>query len=257
MADEQIEVGTAVAEREAPIVQAPVALPDVTRMMDAALSHGAEGVEALERLVDMQMRLLDRQAESALVVALAAFKAGCPEIKKTKQVKYATANGKAVDFHYAPLGAIQKVIDPELHRVGLSYTFDTEDTDGKLVKIRGRLQHVDGASRESSVTLPVAGMQDSPAQRYAGTITYGKRYVLAALLGITIEDDVDGQQPGDASEVINAQEFDELTKLIADTGADTRRFCSYLGVASLEALPSYRFTEARRALQAKGAKPDA
>jgi hypothetical protein len=107
------------------------------------------------------------------------------------------------------------------------------------------------------VTLPVAGMQDSPAQRYAGTITYGKRYVLAALLGITIEDDVDGQQPGDASEVVNAAEFDELTKLIADTGADTRRFCTYLGVASLRALPSYRFTEARRALQAKGAKPDA
>jgi hypothetical protein len=256
MADERIEVGTAVAT--APIVQAPAALPDVTRMMDAALAHGAEGVEALERLVDMQMRLLDRQAESALVVALAEFKAACPEIKKTKQVKYATANGKAVDFHYAPLGAIQKVIDPELHRVGLSYTFDTEDTDGKLVKIRGRLQHVDGASRESSVTLPVAGMQDSPAQRYAGTITYGKRYVLAALLGITIDDDVDGQQPGgDASEVINAAEFDELTQLIADTGADTRRFCSYLGVASLRALPSYRFTEARRALQAKGAKPDA
>lgn len=256
--EDEVEVGTAVAAREhrdLPDVQRPAALPEVGKMMEAALAQGPDGVEALERLVDMQMRILDRQAESGLTVALADFKAACPEIQKTKRVKYATSSGKQVDFHYAPLGAIQKTVDPVLHRFGLSYTFDTEDTDGKAVTIRGRLQHVDGAYRESTVTLPVAGMQDSPAQRYAGTITYGKRYVLSALLGITIEDDVDGQQPGDP-DPIDEEEWKELERLIDESGADLPKFCAYFKLDSLADMPGTRLAEARRMLRAKIAKAD-
>lgn len=249
---EDTELGrTDVAVRE--VVQLPAELPDVGKMMEAAMAHGAEGVEMLEKLVDMQMRLLDRQAESGLVVALAQFQAACPPIPKTKQVRYATTRGTEVDFNYAPLATIQKIVDPILHRFGLSYTFDTRDMGGKSVKIRGRLQHVDGASRTSTVTLPVGGMQDSAAQRYAGTMTYGKRYVLSALTGIVIEDDVDGQQPG-SPEPIGADELAELQALIEESGADVRKFCLYLGVDSLAALPSSRFVEARRSLRAKAAK---
>lgn len=251
---EQTEIGgTAVATREEvdlPDVQRPAALPEVGKLMETALAQGPEGVDALEKLVDMQMRILDRQAESALTVALAEFKAACPEIKKTKHVKYATKSGKSVDFYFAPLDQIQKVVDPVLHRFGLSYTFDTEDKDGKAVTIRGRLQHVDGAFRESTVTLPVAGMQDSPAQRYSGTISYGKRYVIGNLTGIVIEDDVDGQQPGDP-EPIDDAERDELQKLIDDTGADAKKFCAYFGIDSLADMPGGRLAEARKLLRAK------
>lgn len=261
MSQQEIEVGTAVAtkeeqspdewaEQKSASVQQPMAMPEVGKLMEAALAQGPEGVDALERLVDMQMRILDRQAESGLVVALAEFKASCPPIPKTKHVKYATKGGKSVDFHFAPLGAIQKVVDPVLHTFGLSYTFDTEDLDGKSVTIRGRLQHVDGAYRESTVTLPVAGMQDSPAQRYAGTITYGKRYVLSALLGITIEDDVDGQQPGDA-EPVGEEELTELREMIQGSGADIDRFLAYFELDSLAQLPGSRLAEARKLLQAK------
>lgn len=257
---EQTEIGTAVqtadewAEQKSPAphdVQRPAALPEVGKLMETALAQGPEGVDALEKLVDMQMRILDRQAESALTVALAEFKAACPEIKKTKQVKYATSSGKMVDFHYAPLDQIQKVVDPVLHRFGLSYTFDTEDKDGKAVTIRGRLQHVDGAFRESTVTLPVAGMQDSPAQRYSGTISYGKRYVIGNLTGIVIEDDVDGQQPGGDPEPVDAEERDELQRLIDDTGADAKKFCAYFEIDSLADLPGGRLAEARKLLRAK------
>lgn len=255
----QTEIGgTAVATREEvdlPDVQRPAALPEVGKLMETALAQGPEGVDALEKLVDMQMRILDRQAESGLTVALAEFKAACPQIEKSKRVKYATSSGKSVDFHYAPLGAIQKVVDPVLHRFGLSYTFDTEDKDGKSVTIRGRLQHVDGAFRESTVTLPVAGMQDSPAQRYAGTITYGKRYVLSALLGITIEDDVDGQQPGDPDPV-DDEELSELRGMITESGADIDKFLAYFKLDSLADMPGTRLAEARRMLRAKIAKAD-
>lgn len=252
MADQtEIEVvGTEVVRRE---VQQPVALPEVNALMEMALQQGAEGVDALDRLVDMQMRILDRQAESALVVALAEFKAACPTIPKSKKIDYATKNGRRVKFEYAPLGAIQKVVDPELHKVGLSYTFDTED-QGDKIKIRGVLQHVDGATRESTVVLPVSGMQDSPAQKYAGTITYGKRYVLASLLGITIEDDVDGQQPGSPAEPIDPDELKDLLRMVDESGADTKKFCTYFKIKALADLPTDRLAEARRLLRAKGAK---
>lgn len=246
----QTEIGTKVAPRDSTSVQRPADLPDVGALMEKALSHGMEGVEALEKLVDMQMMMLDRQAESGLTVALAEFKADCPTIPKTKRVKYATKGGKMVDFHFAPLEVIQKKVDPILHRFGLSYTFDTEDQGDKIL-IRGLLQHVDGAQRESSMSLPISGMQDSPAQRYAGTVSYGKRYVLAALLGLTIEDDVDGQQPGRPDEPIDAEELAEIEELIEASGADARAFCGYLGVDALAKLPASRFAEARRALNAK------
>jgi hypothetical protein len=195
MRDDQMEIGTAVAERTSTEVQQPAALPDVSEMMKVALAQGPDGVEALEKLVDMQMRILDRQAESALTVALAEFKAACPPIRKTRKIDYATKGGRSVKFSYATLEEIQKTVDPVLHRFGLSYTFDTAASE-RSVKTSVRLQHVDGAHRESSVTLPVGGPQDSPAQQYGGTITYGKRYALADVLGITIEDDVDAQEDG-------------------------------------------------------------
>ena len=37
-----------------------------------------------------------------------------------------------------------------------------------------------------------------------------------------------------------------------DVGADTRRFCTFLPVSGLGALPASRFAEAKRALEAKG-----
>ena len=236
-----------VAEATEVTVQRPVDLPDVGRMMDAALAQGPEGVEALEKLVDMQMRILDRQAESSLTVALAEFKNGCPPIRKTKKIDYATKSGRKVKFEYAPLEEIQRTVDPVLHRFGLSYTFDTKATE-KSVQTTVRLQHVDGAFRESSVTLPVSGPQDSPAQQYGGTITYGKRYALGDVLGITIEDDVDGAQPGTP---ITDEQAATLREYLDRPEVNAEGFLRYMGVSVLSELGSDRYEDALRALRTK------
>jgi hypothetical protein len=256
---EQVEIGTAVAEVDAEehqqggvvVAVRPMELPDVQRMMDAAIEHGKDGVEALEKLVELQMRILDRHAETALVTALSEFKKACPPIRKTRKVDYTTKTGVRVKFEFAELEGIQNTIDPVLHRFGLSYTFDTVGGE-RSIKTTCRVQHIDGAFRESSVTLPVSGPQDSPAQQYGGTMTYGKRYSLAAAFGLVIEDDVDGLQPGVGEPITKAQ-VAELTKLSNDVGMTSAlhtRLLKLLGVDSFAALPASHFETAKRHIEA-------
>ena len=59
--------------------------PDINRLMAIALSQGEGGVAALEKLVALQERMEDRDAEKAFARAMLAFQNACPIIAKVKE----------------------------------------------------------------------------------------------------------------------------------------------------------------------------
>jgi hypothetical protein len=101
------------------------------------------------------------------------------------------ATNPAFRNRYATLDAIMEAVRPVLARHGLAViqTGTTPETvDGRLTSfgVETMLLHKSGEWIASSVTLPIEKMT---AQGAGSAMSYGRRYGISALLGLTAEDD--------------------------------------------------------------------
>lgn len=86
---------------------------------------------------------------------------------------------------YADLASVLQAVRPVLSRHGLSVTQGLSLTpDG--VMVTSRLLHKDGEWIEDALVVPLSRRD---AQGVGAAATYGRRYALAALVGISQEDD--------------------------------------------------------------------
>lgn len=95
---------------------------------------------------------------------------------------------------YATLQAVQQEILPKLKACGLAVIQPLSNLDG-LPAIRTTLLHESGESI-SEVTPLILPKNDPQGQGSA--ITYARRYSLASITGLVIDDDDDGQKATDA-----------------------------------------------------------
>jgi hypothetical protein len=90
---------------------------------------------------------------------------------------------------FASLGAVTEAIRPPLLAVGISVLQSTTDEDDSGFCIETMLLHTSGQWLASRVRMPM----DKPTAQGAGSaITYGRRYGLAAALGVVADEDDDG-----------------------------------------------------------------
>lgn len=117
-----------------------------------------------------------------LAVALAKFQ---KEVKNPVN----TAVNPYFNSKYAPLNDILTDIRPLLSKHGLS-VIQSPGGDGNLISITTLLMHESGEWIEFD---PLVLKADKATAQGAGSaITYGRRYTLSAILGISSEDDDDG-----------------------------------------------------------------
>lgn len=91
---------------------------------------------------------------------------------------------------YANFDSIVDTIKPVLAKNGLAFIQPTKDIDGKLFIIT-RIIHGSGEWIES--LYPVNPVKNDP-QGYGSALTYARRYSLSSLLGITSDEDDDGNK---------------------------------------------------------------
>ena len=92
---------------------------------------------------------------------------------------------------YADINDILVAIRPPLADNGLCITQGNRfciETSGFYVTTT--LMHVSGQWLRSEVRMPLGGKKD--AQAIGGACTYGRRYGLSAILGISVDEDDDG-----------------------------------------------------------------
>ena len=140
--------------------------------------------------MNLQERWNAQQAKKSFLKAMSEFQSKCPVLKKSKTVKF-----NAVQYKYIPLGQITAQIKELLMECGLSYRWETKDSEGKIT-ITCIVSHVDGHSEQNSM---MAGKDNSGAkndiQQIGSTMTYLQRYTLIGALGISSADnDVDGKE---------------------------------------------------------------
>ena len=114
-----------------------------------------------------------------LATALAAFQWSAESAKKNAQNPH-------LKNKYADLGAIWEAVRDTLGDNGLAVVQLPMPSEPGTLKLRTQLLHKSGEWIASELVMPIA-KQDP--QGYGSALTYARRYALAAMLGVTQEDD--------------------------------------------------------------------
>jgi hypothetical protein len=150
-------------------------------------------MEKLERLMALQERMEAKTALEAFNSSFAEMQCAMPSVIKR------TENTHTKKL-YADLDDINAMVRPVMAKYGFGVSFKIMNTAAG-VDITGILMHKGGHREETSMLLPLdAGAGRSAVQSVGSTTTYGKRYVMCALLNITSGDDNDNdgyREPAD------------------------------------------------------------
>lgn len=177
------------------VAQAPEPTPaqpeaGMALMIERLAANPNVDVDKLRQILDMQERVLNRDAETAFNIAFNEMQPEIPIIAETARTD---------KTKYAPFEEIIKVIRPIYSKHGFSLSFQTQWPSEKTVKVIGILTHKQGHSRTSEfVSLADQTGSKNAIQALASTISYGKRYTTNDLFCIATRDD-DGQASGKAS----------------------------------------------------------
>lgn len=118
-----------------------------------------------------------------LAKALNLFQAEVVTVSKTAENPFFKSK-------YAPLDAIMLAAQPVLTKHGLAVSQLIDNIDGQSA-LTTTLMHTSGQSISSTMPLLLA-KQD--AQGQGSAITYARRYSYAAILGVVIDEDDDGNR---------------------------------------------------------------
>lgn len=147
-------------------------------------------VEQLEKLMELQNKWEAKEAKKHFFDAMTKFQSEKPDIQKDKKADY--GGGKA-KYNWSSLNTIQKAIDPILSKYGLSYSFETVQTE-KHLTISCIVSHSLGHTKKTSLTAlhDTSGGKNS-VQALGSTNSYLRRYTLCNAFGISADEDNDGK----------------------------------------------------------------
>lgn len=133
-------------------------------------------------------RVADAGAHDNLHAALAAVQAQLPVIGKSSTARVKHRDGGQHSYTYATLADVHQVVLPLLAAAGLSWTCLPYVT-GDRRELVGLLTHAaSGEQVDTAWELP----RTSDPQAVGSAITYGRRYLLTAVVGVALDDDDDG-----------------------------------------------------------------
>lgn len=192
----------------APVVQASESTT-ILQVIGRAAADPACDIEKMERLMAMHERMAAKSAEQAFNAAMAAMQCDIPTVGEGAQNTH-TKNT------YATLDDINVVLKPIMQRHGFAITFKV-DHQANGISVTGILMHSAGHREQTTLLLPVdVGAGRNAVQAVGSSTTYGKRYVMCALLNITTGDarDDDGQGSAPAP-MVTAVQAKQLGALLA------------------------------------------
>lgn len=233
---------------------APVASESaaIIQVIERAAMNPSVDIDKMERLLQMQERIMERQAKAAYDAAFADMQNDLPEIGERGGIKDRNGN---VQSKYALWEDINEAIKPVLAKHGFGISFRTGQHDGRIV-VTGVLSHRDGHREETTMELPTDTSGSKNAVQAVGSSTsYGKRYTAQALLNLTSRgEDDDGEKAGakadNEANVTDAQ-ASIIRQLIEEGKLATDSFCSRWKVQSVTEVKAKSYNEVIRSLRAR------
>lgn len=157
----------------------------IIQVIERAAMNPSVDIDKMERLLEMQERIMAKNAKAAYASAFSQMQPHLPEIPE---------KGRSNNGSYALWEDINDLVKPVLAEYGFGISFQT-GRDGPNVTVTAILTHRDGHSEQTTMLLPVDTSGNKNAVQAVGSSTsYGKRYTASALLNLTSRgEDDDGK----------------------------------------------------------------
>ena len=186
-------------------------------------------VEKLERLMAMQEKMLDREAEQAYTRAMVAVQSNIQAVTRDKI-------NPQTHSKFVSLEAMKKVVVPVYTQEGFALSYgEGESTKENSVRVTCKVMHSGGHSENFFYDCPIddkgiAGkVNKTPTHGKASAVTYGERYILKLIFNITIQDeDDDGNAASHIVEYIDEDMVNILHSKLTENEIDEKKFYSWL-----------------------------
>lgn len=204
--------------------------------------------DRLEKLLNIQITMMERQAKIEYDQALADLQRDMPRITARGEIKNKAGEITSRFMKYEDIDA---VIRPLLQKYGFSLQHDRREEHGKMV-ITTWLKHRGGHQDSVSIPLPFdqTNALKSALQAAASTASFGKRHNVCSLLNIVAEGEDDDGVNTQHMKIDDAQ-AKEIKDSLRETDADVTRFLGYMKVACVEDIAMKDYGKACIALRRK------
>jgi hypothetical protein len=221
----------------------------IINVIARAASDPNTDVDKLERLLAMQERVLEREAEQRFNVAMLQAQEEMRPVLKNRQ-------NKETHSTYADLEQVSSIVDPILRKNGFSLSFGTADCPYPAhYRVTCNVSHIGGFTKLYQADVPVDNTGPKGSQNktmthgFGSALSYGRRYLKLLICDIATTDD-DGRAAGNGGP-INAEQLAVLNGLADAVKADKIAFCKYLKVDSLRDLAAADYNDAIHVLKQK------
>ena len=225
----------------------------IIHMIERAARDPSVDIDKLRQLMEMRSQIETKASEKAFDLAMTATQGEMRPVA-------ADSNNPQTKSKYASYFALDKALRPIYTKKGFSLSFNTGEGAGEsMVRVMCRVSHRDGHGRNYQIDMPADGKGakggDVMTKTHAtgSAVSYGQRYLLKMIFNISVGTDDDGNAAG-SGEKISEEQIADLNALADNVGADKAKFCQYMKIDSLAALPVSRFKQAIDALNAKRRK---
>lgn len=177
----------------------------IIQVIERAAMNPDVDIDKMERLLQMQERVMERQAGMDYNAAMAAMQTEMPSIAE---------RGKTNNGHYATLEDIVDTVRPVMQKHGFAVSFRVKTME-RGIEITGVLMHKGGHREETTMLLPADTSGNKNAvQAFGSSTSYGKRYVLCALLNITTRGEDDDGNAAAPVKTVTAFQAGQLAQAV-------------------------------------------
>lgn len=209
-----VHVTRIVPPAPAPSHSSALALISPDALLQIAVQRG-DGIEVLEKLMDLKDRQDAKTALAAFNESFAAFKAEAVVLIRAKLIKDGPLKGKK----HAELSDAVNAATPALSKHGLSVSWRLSKDEPQWMEVTCTLRHVGGHSESVSMGgAPDTGPGRNAIQARGSVKTYLERYTYTAILGLAAQD-ADDDGAGGAGEA--GPEAALMQRLIAEAQTTT------------------------------------
>ena len=213
------------------------------QMIERTALNPAVDVDKMERLMNMQERMIKREAEIVFNGAMAVCQSGMKAI--STDLENDQTNSK-----YASYKALDKVLRPIYSSQNFALSFNTEPrTTDEMVTVLCYVTHKTGHTRVYTIDMPAdgkgakGGAVMSQTHATGSAVAYGMRYLLKMIFNVAVgEDDNDGNLESPESVIyITEDQVNELDSKIRENKVDMKGFLTWmkkeLKIKSIETIP--------------------
>lgn len=217
--------------------QTPSQAQSIIAVIERAATNPDVDIEKMERLLAMQERVMDRNAEVAFNAAMNLCQAKCPTVYKDAQ----NADNKS---RYAKLEKVDDAIRPVYTDHGFSLSFGSRSVEGG-VTVTCKVSHRDGHSRDYELTgaLDNTGMKGGATktaiQGLGSSVSYLRRYLTCMIFNVILTDeDNDGQRE---AAFLSDVQIQILVEKLGGPGPRVSDFCKSVGLERLQEAAASEF----------------